>query len=175
MTSDGFHDFFLASAGVAGALIGLLFVAISVAAERLNAENANQAHRVRASTALSLFTNALGVSLFALIPGIDVGSTASIVAGLGLVGVAGSLLSLVDVRSTQPAALRDAGYLIGLIVILVLQLTFGLELAHDAQRTGTLRGICILVIVCFLAGIARSWELIGGPQLGLLSRLRTRR
>jgi len=61
VTLDEFHDFLVVSGGVAGALIGLLFVAISVAPDRLLGEDVAQSHRVRASTALTTFTNALYV------------------------------------------------------------------------------------------------------------------
>lgn len=171
MTPASFHEFFVASAGVAGALIGLLFVAISVAAERLTGDDAAQAHRVRASAALTAFTNALTMSLFALVPSVDLGWTAVAVAVVGLLFVGGSLISLLRVRVSQPGSLRDASFLVGLAVVFVFQLINGAELIgghHVAGRFGTLS---VLVIVCFLIGIARAWELIGGPSIGLRSQL----
>ena len=171
MTPAGYHTFFEATASVAGALIGLLFVAISVAHERLTAPAAAQAHRVRASAALTAFVNALTVSLFALVPGREIGPTALSVALIGLVFVVASLMSLLRVRKSQPGELRDAVFLVGLVIIFALELVFALRVIRHPLRTGAVQGIAILVIVCFLIGIARSWELIGGPSIHVRSEV----
>ncbi len=170
VTPASFHSFFEASASVAGALIGLLFVAISVAHERLTAEDANQAHRVRASAALTSFTNALTISLFALTR-VGIGWTAFVVGLLGLAFVLASLHSLQRVRRAQPGALRDALFLVGLVITFGLQLLYGLHVISRGNDISSVDGIAVLVIVCFLIGIARSWELIGGPSIGLRSEI----
>ena len=167
MTPPSLSDFFTATAGVAGALIGLLFVAVSVEHDRLTAEDADQVHRVRASAALTSFTNAFVVSLFALVPGVGLGWTAFIVGVSGLLFVLGSLLSLLRLRRTQHPAPRDALFLIGLIATFGFQLSYALRLISRGSDRGAAEGIAVLVIVCFLIGIGRSWELIGGPSIGL--------
>jgi hypothetical protein len=171
VTPADLHSFFAASASVAGALVGLLFVAISVAQERLTAEDAAQAHRVRASAALTAFLNALTVSLFALLPG-DVGGAALVVGILGLLFIVASLLSLLRVRRTQPGELRDAAFLVGLAAVFAVQLIYGLLVWLHPHEPGDVDNLAILVTVCFFIGIGRSWELIGGPSIRLHGEVR---
>jgi hypothetical protein len=165
---ESIHDFFVASGSAAGALIGLLFVAISVFSQRLARATAETAlYRVRASGALTAFTNALVVSLFALIPGQKIGPTAAAVAIAGLLFVTASLLSLVRLRQLRWGTLRDAWYLVGLVAVFVVQLTQAIDVITQPGDSSAVNTIAILVVVCFLIGVARAWELIGGPSIGI--------
>ena len=168
MVPADIHDFFVASGSVAGALIGLLFVAISVAAERLARDKTGApVHRIRAGAALTAFTNALAVSLFALVPGQKIGPAAVAVAVGGLTFVAAALLQLVRLRQVRWSTARDAVFLVGLAVMFVFQLLQGVAVIARPHNPGAVNTIAVIVIVCFLIGIARSWELIGGPSFGI--------
>ncbi|HEX3948058.1 MAG TPA: hypothetical protein VHW47_10145 [Acidimicrobiales bacterium] len=170
MVPDSYTDFFVASAGVAGALIGLLFVAISVAPEPTTAEQRLDLD-TRAGVAFSALTDALVVSLFAVVPGVNLGIPA-LASGLG--GLASCIaIGVVLWRAGRSGGRGRKLRLLALqSLVFVYQVAAAAQLIDDDHNEMAIRTLAILTVVIFLVGIARAWELIGARDASLIRTVR---
>lgn len=160
------QDFFAAAAGVAGTLIGLLFVAVSMARERLAEQGETEAHRVHGSAALVAFVNALCISLMALIPGDDAGWAALSVAVIGLVFVTASVLALILDGGVRWHDAPHLTYLLVLVLLFFVEFDAGLRFVTGGSDANATRTLSFVLVVFFLVGISRAWELVGGASVG---------
>ena len=173
MTS--YSEFFSGSTTVAGALVGLLFVALSVAPERLRGTTASLEHQAIAATAFSALVDALFVSLIGLQPGGGLQYGAVIFGALGLTSSAGLAVRLWRARGREVLS-RRWPYLLGfIIVIYAAQLITGFAASGNAAEADA---TVTFVYAMFAIGISRSWELLGlrggGPLDLLAQRLESR-
>ncbi len=165
MVPSDFEAFFAAAAGVAGALVGLLFVAISVSPNWGNTEH-QALLDVRAGVAFSALSDALVVSLFALVPGLALGGPALAVGLLGLSSCVGLALVL---RRTSPAPSGAQLLFIALQgAVFLFQAGVATHLLVDPGDADDVRTLAVLTVVFFIVGMARAWQLIGARDIGLL-------
>src|SRR3989442_14040776 len=68
MVPPQFVNFFIASAGAGAALVGLLFVAVSIAPEHIVQENATVERQAMAASSSTALLNAFFISFGALLP-----------------------------------------------------------------------------------------------------------
>jgi hypothetical protein len=165
-----YTGFFSGTATVAGALVGLLFVALSVAPQRLRGDNASIEHQAIAATAFTSLVNALFVSLIGLQPGGGLRYGAVCLGALGLTSSWGLAVRLWRVRGTEPLS-RRWPYLLGFIIaVYAAQLVGGFVVSSKAGQADL--AVTFLYIM-FGVGISRSWELLGlrgGGPLDLLTQ-----
>jgi hypothetical protein len=168
VVTGSFKILFEGIATSAATLTGLLFVAMSVAKTRTTS-HPPVIREFRAAAALLAFTNPLTVSLFGLVPGTNIGYPATVV------GVIGILFTGAGIRTTVtlPELRHQRRAQIVLILLLVLnfgfELVYGIDLIGGPHRTGALTAIGYVLVASLLVGIARSWELVGEWDTGLVS------
>jgi hypothetical protein len=158
----GWHDFFLASASATAALLGLLFVGVSInlgaiaAAERVDL-------RARAGQAFVNLVFVLVISLIMLIPDPDPNSIAGglgIVAAFALYRVVQNVASVVRARDRfhnwRPTLRR-----IGWTVIADAVLAFTAWRIWDSNGGAAVLGNLVIVVFVLLIGAADiAWEML---------------
>lgn len=171
MIPDEYREFFIASAGATGALIGLLFVAVSVFPEQARAATTGVQFQVRSSAALLVFTNALVVSLFALIPGVSLGWLAIVSGAVVLTFAIAAARSAIAERRHKQVNPGWAWLIVGLLTIAGWEIYAGIRLVY-AFDLSAVQTLCYVVVGDLTFGIARAWQLVGLRDTGLVASLR---
>jgi hypothetical protein len=163
-----YTGFFAGSAGVSGALVGLLFVALSVSPERLKATRESAEHQAIAATAFTALTDALFLSMSGLLPGNGT-QTASLVLGLiSLSSTVGLIVRLWQARSSGTLSRRWPVLLLLIFTVYATQAATSFITSTTAQAHSL---AAVFVFILFAVGIARSWELLGLRGGGVLDLL----
>jgi hypothetical protein len=167
-----FHDFFAAIAAASGALIGLLFVAISVAPERTVGPEATAVAKATAGLAFVAFTNTLMVALLALIPGQHIGVAAVVVAVWSISATLALSVQIFVRRRAQAPGWRWAVLSGASLLVFGVQFGYGIAILATPDDRSAVTSIAVIGVVLSAIGIARAWELLGAETLGLLNDFR---
>ena len=171
MVTGDARDLFVAVASAAAALTGLLFVAVTVTPRPAGGRPRGVIHQVRSAAALLAFTNALGISLFGLVPNNNVGYPA------GAFGIIGTLFTLASVRSILADTRARARFVAqlsligGLLAVFISEIIYGVELIVHWSNHSALDTLGNLMIASLFIGVARAWEFVGDRDTGIWASL----
>jgi hypothetical protein len=167
MVPETFQAFFLGVSGASGALVGLLFVAVSLAPERLVGAEAPLSQQLRASTALTALVSPLVLSLIALIPDTNVGWASVSVGAIGVLFVAATVRRIVESDRDRRSRRSSLAVLFSFLVVMVLQLEAGIRLIVTPRDSGPMSTVAAAIVVSLGIGVNRSWELVGASDSGV--------
>ena len=154
----GVYDaYFAAMATAAAALIGLLFVAVSVRDDTIFGPNAVPGGEALAITAFTGLVNSFVVSLLGLIPKVNIGEPAVIMAVIGIVAIVRLQRRLHTGRNLLVLAITLLAY--------AAQLGFGVLLLVDPHGSEQLINLSIIVFVTLIVSLQRAWSLLKGKHL----------
>ena len=157
----GWHDFFIAAAGASAALLGLLFVGVSINLAAITGEERVDL-RARAGQAFVNLLFGLVIALLMLIPDPDPASIAfglAAVAALGFLSVARNLNPIVHNRTRVPNWPQIARR-IGWTAIADLILSFTAWRLWAAADTAAIQNLVTVLLVLLIGAADVAWEML---------------
>jgi hypothetical protein len=173
MVPSSFHDFFVASAGAGAALVGLLFVAVSIAPERTVMRNAPPQRQILAATTFTAMINAFFVSLVALVPGINLGIITVIMGALAFI----NSLTLGWYFLQQRNNSKRTSRLPALVLVVFGLGLYGYEISQGVQlmiqpsEVDIVKVLASIIVAVYGLGLTRAWQLLGAQRFSIISRI----
>lgn len=167
MIPPAFDTFFATIAGAGAALVGLLFVAISIAPEKTVRPEAPLERQAMASSCFIALINPFLIALIALIPNIDasmVGLTTLALSIMGLfnIFILGWFL-LREPMGWRSAVRRTAFVLVGL-GFYGGEFYAGKLLLNPSNLTVSLSTLAGFLVGLYGLGLSRAWDLLGAHR-----------
>jgi hypothetical protein len=146
-------EFMITSAGAAGAMIGLLFVAISLRSELVFGPNAPPKVKTLASSSFTSLVNAFALAILAIIPSTNI--------GVGMVVLA--VLCLYNtwvLHAKNNFANAQIRVLIVTTINYVAEFAGGVTLMVHQNEQWIVNGLCYVIFASFIIALNRAWALI---------------
>lgn len=154
MVPGNLTPYFAATSAAAGALIGLLFVAVSLRPDSIFGKNGDANARRLAESSFTGLVNVFFISIVALIPTTDLGYPAVSLAVIGL----WVTLS----RHLRRVGLSQLTVLLSILVIYLGELGIGIAAIVDPSQQTYVYVLVYLLIAAMSLALSRAWSLMTG-------------
>ncbi len=166
MVPSEFLNFFIASTGAGAALVGLLFVAVSLAPEQMVTRQAPVERQAVAGSAFTALINAFFISLVTLIPHFYPGTFIVTISLLSLLTSLIQAWSLMRLRKGWQSFLRRAFLVFLSVGLYGFELRDGVGLISDPAQVGFVYELLFVLLGAFALSLTRAWELLGAQRYG---------
>ncbi len=175
MVPPAFTTYFATIAGAGAALVGLLFIAISIAPESTVRPGAPLERQAMAGSCFIALCNPFLISLIALIPNLSidaVGVTALTLSAAGLLNTFTLGWFLLREPSAWRSSIRKAAFMLLSLGLYGGQFYVGLLLTHAPNSAAPITALATLQVGHNVFGLSRSWDLLGAHRYRLQDLLK---
>jgi hypothetical protein len=161
MVPVDFVPFFTTLASVGATLFGLIFVVISIKPEVTRVETTSVMRQVQVASSYSALLNPLVISLLALLPRATIDTITLIMSAIGLVN---TLMMGIFLLRDSRGRVKKLPHVLFLLVGLGMfgfEIFYAIRLDREPGDSSTLHNLAILLVLIYLYGIARAWDLVG--------------